>query len=63
LGGLAGLSVPAPAVAAAIDLLERECYGMEPLTERETIFAIDVFGQLLVSLAAYENTAALAGAK
>jgi transglutaminase-like putative cysteine protease len=63
LGELAGLSVPTPAIAAAIDLLERECYGIEPLTARETSFAMGVFGQLLASLAAGENPAALSGAR
>lgn len=63
LGELAGLSVPAPAIAAAIDLLERECYGIEPLTTREMNFATDVFGQLLASLATRENTAVPAAAR
>jgi transglutaminase-like putative cysteine protease len=63
LSELAGLSVPSPRIAAAIDLLERECYGIEPLTDRETAFATDVFGQLLASLATLENFGALAGAK
>jgi transglutaminase-like putative cysteine protease len=63
LGELAGLSVPAPAIAAAIDLLERECYGIEPLTAREPSFAMGVFAQLLASRAAGENPAALSGAR
>lgn len=63
LGELAVSSVSAAAMARAIDLLERECYGMEPLTERETTAAVDVFRQLLGSLASPEDATALAGAK
>lgn len=63
LGELAGLSVSATAMTRAIDLLERECYGIEPLTELETIAATDVFGQLLASVTSFENSAAMSGAK
>jgi hypothetical protein len=63
LGGLTGLSVRASSIATAIDLLEGECYGIEPLTAPETSFATDVFGQLLAALVADETTTALAGAK
>ncbi len=60
VGEVAGLAIPAAGIAAAIELLERECYGIEPLTERETIAAVDVFGQLHASL---ESASALTGAK
>ena len=63
LGELASFSVSAQAMARAIDLLERECYGIEPLTEIETIAATDVFGQLLASVASLENGVAMSGAK
>jgi len=62
LGELDGLSVPAQRIASAIDLLERECYGIEPLTDRETAFATDVFGQLLASMPTLESFEELAGA-
>ncbi|HEX7107229.1 MAG TPA: transglutaminaseTgpA domain-containing protein [Acidothermaceae bacterium] len=63
LGGLPGSPVPARTVGLAIDLLERECYGIEPLTESETSFAVDVFGQLLVSVSLLESFGAPVAAK
>lgn len=63
LGELDGSSVRAQSVARAIDLLERECYGIEPLTTGETNAATDVFGQLLVSLTSLENSVAMADAQ
>jgi len=36
-----------PEIQRALDLLERECYGAEPLSEMEVDAAVAAFGRLL----------------
>jgi hypothetical protein len=43
---LDGLVATADQVGMALDLLERECYGIEPLTEAETTAAVAAFDSL-----------------
>lgn len=63
LAQLADASVPSSAIATAIDLLERECYGIEPPNDRQNSFAVDVFGQLQSSVGSLENEDARAGVR
>jgi transglutaminase-like putative cysteine protease len=52
-GRLAALSVtagPTADLTTAVDLLERECYAVEPLASAQTVAAVDVFDELTKSV-------------
>ena len=60
LGSAPGVEVADAQIAAAVDLLEHECYAVEPLTSAQTASAVNVFNELTKSV---KSLAALAGAE
>ena len=60
LGSAPGVEVADAQIAAAVDLLEHECYAVEPLTSAQTASAVNVFNELTKSV---KSLAVLASAE
>jgi hypothetical protein len=45
-----GVSLADAQIAAAVDLLEHECYAVEPLTSAQSASAVNVFDELTKSV-------------